>query len=226
MRLILRDVEVHRATFHLQGTGIFSEGIHLVWGPVGCGKTTLSLLLAGLLSPQKGEVQKEGIRRTGLLMQFPEYQVTSRTLAEEVRSWGAPDEPVLREMNLWDRRKTDPLTLSRGELKQLLLRSLLYADPDLLLLDEPFGGMDCRERGTMIDGISGSASRITILFSHDQGKLPRFDYLWEIRDGSLFEWGAMPGALSSWPSPPPHLRSYGGEGVSAPYTPKRARRDP
>jgi energy-coupling factor transport system ATP-binding protein len=190
MKINLRDTEVRRGTFRFQATGTFSEGIHLVRGPVGSGKTTLAFLIAGLLPPDRGEVQKEGILRTGLLMQFPEYQVTARTIAEEVESYGAPVEPVLREMNLWDRRQADPLTISRGELKRLLLNSLLHTVPDLLLLDEPFGGMDCRERGKMIDKISGSGARIIILFSHDQGKQPCLDHLWEILDGRLIVRGA------------------------------------
>jgi energy-coupling factor transporter ATP-binding protein EcfA2 len=217
MRLVLRGVETRRGTFHLAGTGAFFEGIHLVWGPVGCGKTTLALLLAGLLSPQQGEIQKEGIGRTGFLMQFPEYQVTSRTLTEEVGSWGIPPDPVLRETNLGDRRDCDPLTLSRGELKRLLLSTILHTNPDLLLLDEPFGGMDCQERGKLIDRISTTPSRITILFSHDHGMLPPLNHLWEIEEGQLIYRGAMPEALAAWSSPPPYLLPLIARGILSPH---------
>jgi energy-coupling factor transporter ATP-binding protein EcfA2 len=185
MRLTLREATVCRGDFCLQASAMFFPGIHLVHGPIGCGKTTLALLLAGILSVQGGEIQKEGIHRTGLLMQFPEYQVTSRTVEQEVESWGAPAEPVLRSLHLSDLGETDPLTLSRGELKRLLFTTLLYTAPDLVLLDEPFGGMDCRERKRMVDALSESTTRITILFSHEQSRLPKPDYLWEIREGVL-----------------------------------------
>jgi energy-coupling factor transport system ATP-binding protein len=213
MRLLLQDAEVFRGTFHLKATGMFPVGIHLVRGPIGCGKTTLALLLAGLLSATQGAVRREEVHRTGLLMQFPEYQVTSRTLAEEVESWGAPAEPVLQEIDLWDRRGSDPLALSRGELKRLLLASLLHSGPDLLLLDEPFGGMDCRERGRMIDTISQCDTRITILFSHDQGRLPRPDHLWEIEGGSLIDKGVMPVTSPPDPSSSRDLKADAGDGV-------------
>jgi ABC-type cobalt transport system, ATPase component len=207
---------VCRGTFHLRATGTFSEGIHLVRGPIGCGKSTLALLLAGLLTPTHGEVEREEILRTGLLMQFPEYQVTSRTLTEEVESWGASVEPVLQEVDLWDRRESDPLALSRGELKRLLLASLLHMGPDLLLLDEPFGGMDCRERGDMIDRISESGARITILFSHDQGRLPRLDHLWKMEGGSLIDTGVVPTASSEGLSSSRDRGVNAGDGIPIP----------
>lgn len=207
MRLILRNVEVKRGIFQLQGTGTFSEGIHLVWGPIGCGKTTLALLIAGLVSPEGGEVVKEGLGHLGFLMQFPEYQITSRTLIEEIESWGTSPDPILRETELGDCQDRDPLTLSRGEMKRLLLSTFLRIGPDLLLLDEPFGGMDCLERRKMIGRISTTSSRIIIIFSHDHGLLPLFDHLWEMDRGRLIYRGAMPEALSAWSFPPLYLES-------------------
>ncbi|MDD1678577.1 MAG: ATP-binding cassette domain-containing protein [Methanomicrobiales archaeon] len=221
MRIILREVEISRGSFSLYGTGTFSEGIHLVWGPVGCGKTTLSLVLAELILPQQGELQKEGIGRTGLLMQFPEYQVTSSTVAEEVESWGAPAETILLETGLPDQRDADPLTLSRGELKRLLLTTLLHTDSDLLLLDEPFGGMDCREGGKLMKRISGISSRIVILFSHDHGAVPPIDHLWEIAGGRLIDRGTMPEALTARPSPPPGRSPIPEDGIVPPYDKER-----
>jgi energy-coupling factor transporter ATP-binding protein EcfA2 len=217
MRLVLQGVEMQRGVFHLGGNGIFSPGMHLVWGPVGCGKTTLALLLAGLLSPHRGEVRKEQIERMGFLTQFPEYQVTCGSLAEEVESYGIESETVLRDTGLLDRRGTDPLSLSRGELKRLLLEAILHTDPGLLLLDEPFGGMDCQERGRLIRKIKEVSDRITILFTHDHGVLPRIDRLWEIEKGRLIDRGTMPEALRAWSSPPPFLLPYLENGIVPPY---------
>jgi energy-coupling factor transporter ATP-binding protein EcfA2 len=221
LRLILEDTEIRRADFSLLASGTFSEGIHLVWGPVGCGKTTLALLLAALLPPHRGEVRTEEIRQTKLLMQFAEYQVTCATLAEEVESWGVPSEPVLKEADLAGRGAADPLSLSRGELKRLLLLTLLRTGPDLLLLDEPFGGMDCRERRKMIGKLAAPSRRITILFTHDHGILPPIDHLWEIEGGRLLDRGGMPQALQSWSCPPPYLRSVLERGIiSPPFSPE------
>ncbi len=215
-RVVLREVEISRGSFRLQATGTFSEGLHLVRGPIGCGKTTLSLLLADLLPLQSGEVEKEGIHRQRLLMQFPEYQITSHTLTEEVESWGGVPEEVLTDLDIPDRKDEDPLTLSRGELKRLLLQTFLRTDPDLLLLDEPFAGLDCRERGRMIDALSGRASRITILFSHDTGRLPSPDHLWAIRSGLLIDQKGSTGYPDTERSYPSSASDEGGDALSGP----------
>ncbi|MDD1673314.1 MAG: ATP-binding cassette domain-containing protein [Methanomicrobiales archaeon] len=218
MKILLEEIEVIRGSFSLRGSGNVFEGVHLIWGPVGCGKTTLALLLAGLLVPGKGKLRKEGISKIGFLTQFPEYQITSRTIGEEVESWGADPARVLKDSDLIGREEEDPLRLSRGELKRLLLITLLMNNPDLLLLDEPFGGLDCRERRRLIQKLTERSSAITILFSHDHSIMPRIDYLWEIQQGMLLYRGGMPEAISHWSCPPPYLRSIGQESLSVHFS--------
>lgn len=214
MKILLEEIEVIRGNFSLRGSGNMYEGVHLIWGPVGCGKTTLALLLAGLLVPGKGKLRREGISNIGFLMQFPEHQITSRTIGEEVESWGGDPTQVLRDSDLIGKEKEDPLRLSRGELKRLLLVTLLMNNPDLLLLDEPYGGLDCRERQRLIQKLPDRSSAITILFSHDHSIMPQIDYLWEIQQGMLLYRGSMPEAISHWSCPPPYLRSIRKENLS------------
>ncbi len=206
MQVNLERVRVERGRFILSADGTFPEGTHLVWGAVGSGKSTLALALAGCLPVQAGEIHRPGIATTRLSLQFPEYQVTSQTLAGEIRTWGGEVDRVLAAIGLQDRGEEDPLSLSRGELKRLQLACALQSSPDLLLLDEPLSALDCRQRQNAIQVIQQRKGGITILFSHDPGILPRIDHLWELEGGELQDRGKVPEAFSRWSSPPSYLR--------------------
>ena len=100
MRVILDDVILRRGSFQLMASGTFSEGVHLVTGPVGSGKSTLALALAGELRPQSGRITEEGIGSRALALPFPEYHVTGDTLDREVASWKLASPPVLEAAGL------------------------------------------------------------------------------------------------------------------------------
>ena len=202
MRLQLNAARACRGDWSLEAEGIFSEGIHLVSGDVGSGKSTLALMMAGLLSLSHGTIVRDGIRTSMISLQFPEYQVTGSTIAEECRSWGLDPGPVLSELKLMEKQDRAPLTLSRGELKRLHLACVLAKKYDLLLLDEPFSSLDAREKERICGLISQRTSGITVLFTHEQTTFPRVDYLWEIQQGMLIERGELPGALQDWTHAP------------------------
>jgi energy-coupling factor transport system ATP-binding protein len=205
MNLVLRGVEVARDGWKLQAGGMFSEGIHLVAGPVGSGKSTLAMLIAGSSTPSCGKIERAGIASLQLGMQFPEHQVTATTITGEILSWDLDPQEILAAASLRDRGGTNPLLLSRGELRRLVLACILARDPDLLLLDEPFASLDCREKTALCARIGERHRGITILFSHESWHLPRIDHLWEMRNGSLHDHGEMPGAVERWHSAPPLL---------------------
>lgn len=206
MILELHGTEVVRDGWKLRAGGVFSEGIHLVTGPVGSGKSTLALLLAGSLAPSRGTIRTEGIASLQLGMQFPEHQVTATTVRGEILSWGLDPGEILPAAYLTDKDDKNPLLLSRGELRRLELACILAHDPDMLLLDEPFASLDCREKSALCARIGERRRGITVLFSHESWHLPPFDHLWEIRDGSLHDYGEMPDAMGRWESAPPQLR--------------------
>jgi energy-coupling factor transport system ATP-binding protein len=134
--------------------------------------------------------------------QFPEYHITRSTVGEECRSWGLDPDIVLSKVNLSGKRDCSPHLLSRGELKRLHLECVLSRNYDLLVLDEPFSSLDCREKVSVCNDISSRVSGITIIFTHEQSIFPRIDYLWEIRNGSLVYCGRPPIALSLWRNAP------------------------
>ncbi len=206
MRVELEDLRFSRGPFSLRGTGAFGEGVHLVSGPVGGGKSTLALLLAGLLSPTEGAIRRHGIASSLLLLQFPEYHITGSTVAGEVRSWGLEPDDVLVQADLSRRADDDPFRLSRGELRRLTLTCAILQNPDLLLLDEPFSSLDCAAKRKACRMIEGREEGITIIFSHEQAVLPRVDTISEMEAGALTGLGGVPGAIPRWRHAPAYLR--------------------
>lgn len=205
MRVDIKDITFSRGPFTLQGTGTFGEGIHLVSGPVGSGKSTLALLLAGLLDPAGGSIQRYDISSALLLLQFPEHHVTRPTIADEVASWGLDPDDLLAQADLSGRGDDDPFHLSRGELKRLILACMIAQSPDLLMLDEPFGSLDCVAKQRACRLIEERNEGITVLFSHERAVLPGVDTIWEMECGTLQALGSVPDAIPRWRHAPPYL---------------------
>jgi heme exporter protein A len=131
-----------------------------VFGPNGAGKTTLLRLLSGALRPTRGEVRIGGEpmdrddpdwrARIGVLS-HQTFLYGQLTAAENLRLYGRlyeiPELPArmeegLRRVGLWDRRDDRVRTFSRGMQQRLALaRTLLHA-PTIVLLDEPYTGLD------------------------------------------------------------------------------------
>ena len=214
MKLQLNAARASRGDWSLAAHGTFCEGIHLVSGNVGSGKSTLALVMAGLLSPSDGTIVRDGIRSSMISLQFPEHHLTGATVAEECSSWGVNWEPVLSEVNLMDKQDRAPLTLSRGELKRLHLTCVLAKKYDLLLLDEPFSSLDCRQKERICEHLSQRTSGIIILFTHEQTNFPRVDHLWEIEQGVLSDRGEMPDALTRWVHAPVLIKKLIASGKS------------
>jgi energy-coupling factor transport system ATP-binding protein len=207
MRVTLAGIRFSRGEWRLRADAEFGRGIHLVAGAVGSGKSTLALIMAGLLAPDTGSVVREAIGPAMLSLQFPESHVTGATLEEEVRSWSLDPAPVLRGIDLADRRGTHPLELSRGELKRLELACVLASKSELLILDEPFASLDCIQKRNLCGQLAERTAGITVIFSHEQHVLPAVDTVWEMKEGALICHGTVPGAYHAWgDAAPPHIR--------------------
>ncbi|AGB02360.1 ATP-binding cassette domain-containing protein [Methanoregula formicica] len=207
MRIDLDAVRVVRDSWSVSATGTFTEGIHLISGDVGSGKTTLARVIAGLSPPTSGAIRREDITHPMISFQFPEHHVTGSTVSEECSSWGLDPTVILKQASLQEKAGLSPLRLSRGELKRLHLACVLSQEYDLLVLDEPFSSLDCKEKARACTTISGRARGITIIFTHEQSQFPRVDMLWEIVDGSLHCRGNLPDALRTWEHAPEIVRA-------------------
>ena len=212
MKIILKDIVMRRNGWSLSAKGEIVSGIHLLTGGVGCGKSTLALMLAGFFSPSSGTIAKEGIASTMISFQFPEHHITGRTLADECRSWGLDPSVILAREHICRAQDASPLTLSRGELKRFHLACLLEKNYDLLILDEPFSSLDCCEKERYCRILSRKKQRIIFILTHEQSFFPRVDYLWEIQHGRLVCLGRTPDALRHWNNAPPVINKLIGSG--------------
>jgi energy-coupling factor transport system ATP-binding protein len=213
MKLILDRITVARGEWRCSAEGILLPGIHLITGRVGSGKTTLAGIISGVQNPSSGEVIREGISSCMFCQQYPEYHVIGSTLKKEAESCGVTAEKALDMAGLSGRGEDDPFRLSRGELRRFQIACLSLRDWDLLVFDEPFSGLDCREKQKESQRISALSSRIVVVFTHEQRYLPRTDYLWEVRDGVLMYRGTVPEALPYWETAPFHVRMLLEKGI-------------
>lgn len=207
MQVNFDNARFDRGGWSVSARGAFTEGIHLISGDTGSGKTTLALMIAGLLAPTSGTVGREGISSLLVSFQFPEYHVTGRTVSEECISWGLDPSIILSESHLTGKEDLSPLRLSRGELKRLHLACVLSREPNLLVLDEPFSSLDCVERARFCGAISRRTKGVTIIFTHEQEHFPRVDRIWEIVNSSLQCRGSIPDALPFWEHAPEVIRT-------------------
>jgi len=138
-------------------------------------------------------------------MQFPEYHVTGFLVKDEIRSWHLPVTDTLQKSGLDGRENTKTLTLSRGELKRLHLTCLLGNPWDAVILDEPFAGLDCREKRRFCAAIEERKHPLIIIFTHEQAVLPAADVIWEIEGDALVCRGSVPEAIPAWRGAPRYL---------------------
>lgn len=205
MHLRAERLSLAHEEWTLSADGVFDEGVHLVTGPVGSGKTTLASALAGIFEPTSGRVMSKGVQRLTLSMQFPEYHVTGFLVKDEVRSWHLPVAETLRKAGLEGRGHAKTLTLSRGELRRLHLTCLLSGPWDAVILDEPFAGLDSREKTRICAAIEEKKHPIAIIFTHEQAVLPAVDAIWEIEENALVCRGKVPEAIPQWNGAPRYL---------------------
>lgn len=162
-----------------------SERVALL-GENGAGKSTLLLHLNGILQGdgvvEVGELSvKKNLRevrqRVGLLFQNPDDQLFSPTVFDDV-AFGLVQAGVKREeiqqkvqaalesVGMEGLESRTPFHLSLGQKKRVALAAVLALDPDILVLDEPTGGLDPRGRRELIELLE-ALDRTMILATHD-----------------------------------------------------------
>jgi ABC-type multidrug transport system ATPase subunit len=128
-----------------------TDGFLVVTGPNGSGKTTLLRLCAGLIVPTHGELTVDVERSSiGYLAHEP-LVYRELTALENLELYGrlyrVPERRerigmLLERFGLWDARHARASSYSRGMLQRLALCRALLHEPRLLVLDEPFSGLD------------------------------------------------------------------------------------
>jgi heme exporter protein A len=152
-------------------------GFLVVTGPNGAGKTTLLRLCAGLAIPSGGTLEVEPSRaRIGFLGHEP-LVYRELTALENLDLYGrlyrVPERRerigmLLERFGLWDARRERASALSRGQLQRLALCRALLHKPELLILDEPFSGLDSDGAELLDRELAGMHGRRTLLVAtHD-----------------------------------------------------------
>jgi heme exporter protein A len=170
-------------------------------GPNGAGKTTFLRILASLSRPTMGEVKIAGFylpnqasavrRRLGVLshlpLLYPDLTAESNLLFYG-RMYSLPDlshrvDEILDVVGLAPRRRDLVRTFSRGMQQRLAIGRAVLHDPDVLLLDEPYTGLD-QDACEMLDSVLQKVAtdgRTIVMTSHDLARTAevasRFDVL-------------------------------------------------
>jgi energy-coupling factor transport system ATP-binding protein len=182
----------------------------VIFGRNGSGKTTLLKCMAGLITPDSGFLRVAGISnprigdlvgKVGMLLENPSRQLFGESVQEETafslkRMQLPPGEVHARVREALDLcglahlEDRSPLTLSYGEQHRLAMASVMASRPDILLLDDPFAGLDFPQRGGLLKILEEFCTRhgsSMILTSHDPGSWEgcQVDRKWILEKGKM-----------------------------------------
>ncbi|WP_049986724.1 ABC transporter ATP-binding protein [Halobellus rufus] len=156
-----------------------------LFGPNGAGKTTLLRMMAGLARPTRGTIAVDGVELA------PDDYTTYRTVGVVTHETMLYDELTAREnlrvhadlhgvadpearcatvletVGLSHRGSDRPAAFSHGLRKRLSLARALLHDPEVLLLDEPYTGLDQRSVADLESILDGFGDRTVVLTTHD-----------------------------------------------------------
>lgn len=163
-------------------------------GHTGSGKSTLAQHLNGLIIPQRGEVVIDGMRvaaktpelrkirrLVGLVFQYPEQQIFAESVEDELSfsplNWGVSGEELKKRVRSAmesigldeELLPQNPFELSGGQKRRVAIASVLAADPEYLVLDEPTAGLDASGAAELVALLENfrRAGRMVIHITHD-----------------------------------------------------------
>lgn len=168
---VLRDLSV----------GLTSGEVQYIVGPSGSGKTTFALLVAGVLTPQHGEISRTPDSRSAVVLQFPEQLFLCDSISDE---WRMLDERervtasnALHGFGLALDTESDrsPHDLSFAERRLLAIAMLSASETATLILDEPTLGLDETHLGQFVDWLLAIANggRLCLVITHDEDLIKR-----------------------------------------------------
>lgn len=193
-QLVLSDVNL---TLTEQRVGVVGRN--------GSGKSTFARLVAGLISPTNGTIRVNGldlaknrraaVSEVGILFQNPEHQIIFPTVGEEI-AFGLQQQglskldaaremqDVLAQFGLSHWEEAYIATLSQGQKHLVCLMSVVAMKPALLVLDEPFAGLDIPTKAQMNRYLSLYQGNL-LHISHDPKDLESYGFVIWIDQGRV-----------------------------------------
>jgi biotin transport system ATP-binding protein len=187
-------------------------------GTNGSGKSTLARLVCGLIAPDKGSIRVHGVdvykdrkaalETIGIIFQNPDHQIIFPTCAEEI-SFGLTQQGLsrvqatkkaLETLKKYDRTDwADRLAhqLSQGQRHYLCLMSILAMKPKVIILDEPYAGLDLPTSIQLHRTLDGLEQQL-IMITHDPRVLAEFDRVLWMDNGRIVADGAAEQILKEY----------------------------
>ena len=162
------EKEVLRGFSHTFAAG----SVTAVVGPSGCGKTTLVSIIAGLVKPDSGAVENvpgsiSAVFQEDRLIEGHDVRANIRYACGNIEN-----ERVMRALGALELEKeyrTDVSSLSGGMRRRVAIARALLAPYDLLILDEPFKGLDESLKAKTASYVAAcSAGKTVIMITHDK----------------------------------------------------------
>ncbi len=198
---ILKDVNI----------AITSGTTAAIVGPSGVGKTTLLSLLAGLDTPDSGQIELAGsditacdeetrttlrAGRIGFVFQsfqlLPSYSALENVvLAAELANIPSPREQAIKaleDVGLAHRLHHVPSRLSGGEQQRVALARAFVGHPQILFADEPTGNLDAKTGAAIIEqlfALNANAGTTLVLVTHDPALASQCQQIWQLSDQGL-----------------------------------------
>ncbi len=215
MSIELRNVAKHygaEAVLNDFSLDISQGELFVLLGPSGSGKSTLLRLIAGLTPQDNGTIYLHGRDVTGLPPQkrrigfvFQNYSLFQHMTVAQNIGFGLEIDRVPRQqrearvrellelIELSDLGDRLPAQLSGGQQQRVAVARALAQNPDVLLLDEPFGALDVRIRGQLRQNLRNIQKQLNvtaILVTHDQDEAFELaDRIGVVDGGNLLEVG-------------------------------------
>ncbi len=184
----------------------------LVVGPSGSGKSTFLTIAGGLQTPTSGDIIVEGqhvdqlskkerdrlrLGHVGFVLQS--YALVPYLKAKEQLEFVDKIKPqgnlkgddlnqLLTQLGIEDLMDKYPGQLSGGQTQRVAIARALYADPEIVLADEPTAALDSnrvKEVGQLFKDLAEARGKAVVVVTHDERLMPFADKVYEILDGQL-----------------------------------------
>ena len=197
----------------------FETGIYGIIGSNGCGKTTLMKIMAGLVKPDSGIIDYEGLTPRDITMLFRKpylmHDTVYSNLVYPLKLRGIkPDQRqvdfYLQMAGLEDAKKQYAPSLSGGQQQKLAFVRAMIFSPKLVLIDEALSNMDIESAAQFQKYILDAQKKspaIWVIISHQLPAIRQLcDYVFFLHDGKPEAWGSAEEILLSPQSP--NLQKY------------------